>query len=800
MAYTQRGLDARQEQDQARIIRDTRTLGMRISDALRNPRALCIILICFAVTTFLFGYLSEILLVSGVICFLYGYFQKIMLPFRLPLVSEEKDYNDMAPGSNKPRMARGIYFFGNEIKTSEELWFSNEDMRTHVLIFGSTGSGKTQALQSIAYNALLQASGFIYVDGKGDNSLYASVFSMVRSMGREDDLLLINFMTGARDVIGPQESRLSNTLNPFGVGSSSMLSNLVVSLMGTSKGGAPDADMWKGRAIGFVESLMKVLVAMRDAGHILLDANSIRNYFHLPKLESIVLDKLFPRDGMESISLENFPPTVLEPITNYVYTLPGFKKESKGKQVSQVFEQHGYITMQLVRVFTSLADTYGHILRTRLPEVDLNDVVLNRRILCVLLPALEKSPEELSNLGKVVIATLKSMMAAGLGDSVEGRYKDLVERKPTNAETPYLCILDEYGYYAVEGFAVVPAQARSLGFSVVFAGQDLPAFQKASKEEAASIGANTNIKICMKLEDPVETWDFFMKTAGESYVTHVDSFQVDQGSVLGTYADAKGARLEKRSRIDLRDLKEQREGDAHFFFRSKIVRGRFFYANPTPVKRMHLNHFLMVDAPSDESVNQLKKSFDVYKTLDQSAKAGWKPLDLPENEEIDRTVQLLQTHQALPLIDRAMMALSQFETRVDSGDAIDEIPLDFFSEVAQSQTEITESEHRLNIFTGLRMTEYLKPLKVPEDPAYRGPILNRKTVRDQIEYVQRLCGKSGKISANIAMELVGDMDRGTDYPPAPLDPPVLPAQITSKLRDIVAGITIKKKEASEKTT
>ncbi len=85
-------------------------------------------------------------------------------------------------------------------------------MRTHALIFGSTGSGKTEALIGIAYNALLQASGFIYVDGKGDNSLYAKVFSMVRSMGREDDLLLINFMTGARDVVGPQERRLSNTI------------------------------------------------------------------------------------------------------------------------------------------------------------------------------------------------------------------------------------------------------------------------------------------------------------------------------------------------------------------------------------------------------------------------------------------------------------------------------------------------------------------------------------------------------------------------------------------------------------
>ena len=27
----------------------------------------------------------------------------------------------------------------------------------------------------------------------------------------------------------------------------------------------------------------------------------------------------------------------------------------------------------------------------------------------------------------------------------------------------------------------------------------------------------------MKLEDPTETWDFFMKGAGESYVSHVES-------------------------------------------------------------------------------------------------------------------------------------------------------------------------------------------------------------------------------------------------------------------------------------
>ena len=35
---------------------------------------------------------------------------------------------------------------------------------------------------SLAYNALIQGSGFIYVDGKGDNALFAKVYSMARRM------------------------------------------------------------------------------------------------------------------------------------------------------------------------------------------------------------------------------------------------------------------------------------------------------------------------------------------------------------------------------------------------------------------------------------------------------------------------------------------------------------------------------------------------------------------------------------------------------------------------------------------
>ncbi len=776
-----RGIDTRNEIDPSLLLRDTRTITQRLADFFGDPTNISIVLFSLAGLTYYFSETATGLLIAGILFFTYSYTRKQKLPFRLPQTSKAKDFNDLKPGINTPNKARGIAFFGNDRKTGEELWFANDDMRTHALIFGSTGSGKTEALVSLSFNALVQGSGFIYVDGKGDNSLYAKVFSMVRSMGREDDLLLINFMTGARDIVGPQEKRLSNTLNPFCQGSSSMLTQLVVSLMGSSQGGG-DGDMWKGRAIAFVEALMRLLVYMRDDGAVLLDANTIRNYFDLTRLESIVIDKIFPRDDQEGVNIETVPKLVTDPLRNYLNTLPGYNKEKKGKQVSQVLEQHGFITMQLVRSFSSLADTYGHIIRTNLAEVDFKDVVLNRRILVVLLPALEKSPDELSNLGKIIVSSLKGMMAAGLGDEVEGDYRDVILRKPTNAPTPYMCILDEYGYYAVQGFAVVPAQARSLGFSAIFAGQDLPAFQKASKEEAASIGANTNIKICMKLEDPTETWDFFTKTAGEAYVTKVDSFQTQDGSFTNSYMDTKSSSYEKRARVDLLDLKEQTEGEAHIFFKSKIVRARMFYANPKPVKQLKINQFLKVEPPPDDYLMKLQKQLTSFQ---QILATGELSIDKQvETEEISIIAKALHDSSIEEPIERGIAALISFHSHNEP-------------EPVEALIE-EEVEGALTIFSSLRINNNAPPILAVDKVIFSESLLPINETRNQLMMIERLAGAKDKYAGTVANELIKDFQLSTSYPPEERDV-IPPEDLTEIVSSLSSKIASEREKANQKT-
>jgi len=747
-----RGIDSKQEQSARQLARDTRPLGVRVVETISKPLVVILICVCSILATFFYPLTSDILAFISTGLVIFAMTRPTALPFRIPTVAKMKDYNDPKPGSLKPKIGEGISFFGNSRLTGEELWFSNDDLRTHVLIFGSTGSGKTEALVSIAFNSLVQASGFIYIDGKGDNSLFAKVFSMVRSMGREDDMLLINFMTGARDVIGPQKTRLSNTMNPFSRGSSSMLSQLVVSLMSSGKQGGND-DMWTNRAINFVESLMKVLVAMRDAGHILLDAASIRDYFILEKLEQIVMDKQFPIDDTHSVSIENLPKVILEPITAYLFNLPGYNRQKKGNQSSEVREQHGFITMQLTRTFGSLADTYGHIIRTNLAEVDFKDVVLNRRIMVVLLPALEKSPQELSNLGKVIVASLKAMMAAGLGEEVEGDYRDVVLRKPTNSPSPYVCIMDEYGYYAVDGFAVVPAQARSLGFAAIFAGQDLPAFQKASKEEAASIGANCNVKICMKLEDPQETWEFFNKVAGESYVTNVSGFQMDSGSLTMNYMDTRNASVDKRQRIDLLDLKDQRPGQAHIFFKSGIERVDMFYASPKPVKNMRLNQGLKIEPPSEAKLIEMDKRFKRFKQVFVNPH-----YEIPISFESDDIKMLTQSFQGaidLQPFERGIAALiTLLENEVQKQRDLS-VPY-----------EAPGVENEMSAFTRIFVDSLvLRMIGEENRELFSLPLIRRGSTLEEMKHIQRLSGQSEIEALNTASSIINDIEQATRFPP-----------------------------------
>jgi intracellular multiplication protein IcmO len=584
------GIEKKHEINRVRILRDTRPMFEQVMEILATLPAVVITYMCLAFCLVFIPPTFELVLLVGVVYFFIPLSRKPDIPLRKRKSLHEIDHNDIHPGTRKAQESRGIGFLGNRISDNAEIWADADLLKTHMFILGSTGAGKTEMLISLAYNALLWGSGFSYTDGKGDVSLFAKVFSMVRAMGREDDLLVINYMTGNADTTKKRSDKLSNTYNPLMVGNAESNIQLLVSLMDSGDG---KGDMWKGRAISFLSSYMPALIELRDLGHLMLYIGRVREYMPFWKYIELMNDPNISQRSREMMMA-------------YLADVPGYKREKGENQSSTFLEQYGYQQMQFTRILSSLADTYGHIYNTPQGEINFKDIVTNRRIMLVLLPALEKSRPELANLGKIIIAGMKGMMGSQLGNKLEGSKLELLDSRATNSPTPFIAIKDELGpYMPPEDSALMWAQARSLGFVLVGAGQDLQAFYRTSKEETLAIVSNSNIKIFGKLEDPTDSYDLIERLAAEAFVSVVDGYEQNMDG-MGGFRGNQTAKIEKVKRIELQDLQRQIEGEVHIMVKGEVIRGRVFYAAPKLAKEYRLNHFLKVLPPDPASLQKLK--------------------------------------------------------------------------------------------------------------------------------------------------------------------------------------------------
>jgi intracellular multiplication protein IcmO len=113
----------------------------------------------------------------------------------------------------------------------------------------------------------------------------------------------------------------------------------------------------------------------------------------------------------------DIPEDIVWPLKAYLGELPGYDPsvphdKQRGDEPST---QHGFAQFYFTATFTQLAVSLGHILKVENGDIDMRDILLNRGILVVNLPALETSDATLAALGKLVVAGLRGMMAQLLG-------------------------------------------------------------------------------------------------------------------------------------------------------------------------------------------------------------------------------------------------------------------------------------------------------------------------------------------------------------------------------------------------
>ena len=607
-----RGLRSDQEERKEKILRDIRPFSERLGTMLVSRDGFSIIgILMFLWLVFEPGFWPLPVLLYGCLYTIRKSSKKRdHLPMHLPATYKGVDYHNPAPGGGFKKGA-GMFFLGNDtFNNNEELWIDSTTILTHMLILGTTGAGKTETLVSLSFNYLAVGSGLIYVDPKAAPKLAAQIYTMARMLGRDDDFLLINYMSNKME----EESMLkyghtriplrqSNTQNPFAVGNANQLTQLLLALMPGDDNGSNS--IFANNAQTLISGLMFVLVERRNKGDEELSIETIRHYL----MDISEIDKLARGE------LGKYSETAMLALQAGLSTVGWDKSKKTLKEQPKNFpEQYSYARAYFGRALSLLVDNYGYIFRTSHGEVDAKDVITSRRIFVTMLPSLDKDPKECKSLGQICLASVRNASAVGLGDKVQGKFEDVLGALSTASKTPFGIIVDEYAAIETPGFEILLTQGRGLGMAVIVASQDYGGIKRASEGAAKQIISNCKVKIFMTMEDPDDTFNLIKALAGDGFVLRGTGFSVNKETSSSAYNDNLSVNAEKMQIVDFRDLQQQTEGDVTIAFKGDIIRGNTFYADP-PLKgdqSLRLNYMLKCLAPDLTAFGPLQSVMDAF--------------------------------------------------------------------------------------------------------------------------------------------------------------------------------------------
>jgi intracellular multiplication protein IcmO len=302
-------------------------------------------------------------------------------------------------------------------------------------------------------------------------------------------------------------------------------------------------------------------------------------------------------------------------------TLPYNKQKS-----DEPAKQHSFVTMHFSATFTQLAVSLGHIFKCEIGDIDMRDVVLNRRILLVNLPALENSGETTAALGRIVVAAQRNVMAQTLGADLEGDYAEIVGNNLSIAPTPYPIIFDEVRYYVVPGMDKMLAMGRALGFMFYLGFQEVAGLRAQIGDAMYSLLGNANFQILMRLQEGSETRRYVEQTAGDTNVVQSSTYRVND---MGNYREAQHAEIRRVSRVEWNDLRGLIEGEAIILFGNRRVYAKLFYADVDLDGPMRLNRPIMLKPPTDDSAREIAASIEDVR---DAVEKGWAQPDGEAND------------------------------------------------------------------------------------------------------------------------------------------------------------------------
>jgi intracellular multiplication protein IcmO len=158
------------------------------------------------------------------------------------------------------------------------------------------------------------------------------------------------------------------------------------------------------------------------------------------------------------------------------------------------------------------------------------------------------------------------------------------------------------------------SQGRGLNVSFMLGFQEVSGIWARIGERTASILGNANLTIAMRQQDSGRTREWIEKTAGQTNVTQVSSYQ---GGDDGSYREAKHAEVRSVSRVDWQDLTSLIEGEAIVLLGGRRIYARVFHAKIDETGPKRLGRTIMLREPDPTEIRaRLARADDLARLIE----------------------------------------------------------------------------------------------------------------------------------------------------------------------------------------
>jgi energy-coupling factor transporter ATP-binding protein EcfA2 len=364
------------------------------------------------------------------------------------------------------------------------------ELTRHGMLIGTTGSGKTTAIRTIADSIMGLGGGFCFIDGKSDvTDTYEVLYEIIEKCDRVEDLLVLNFLNPSQ----------SHTFNFMTYGDADFLAEIMTGFLKQAEG---DQVYWQERGKILMKAVLTQLVYRRDNpgifGEYVLTPSEVRR--HLSFDESCRLSRMKGIPCMTAAAAGEGPP---EGAARRPARLGGIPQQGPGQDVPR-----GRGGPQAIRVFRSAVGR-----PPRSPRRNVQQDLRYRRSgdrhgRCGLeQPYPHRSPSlpvvfdlDTSGVGETYPEYLQIALTTRWDKSGRELRRDTAYVRRRRASVPFTLIADEYGSYAVEGFDTILAQgARWFWRHHIRPGACVALQGVGNGREAAH--RKYDCKIVMKVED-----------------------------------------------------------------------------------------------------------------------------------------------------------------------------------------------------------------------------------------------------------------------------------------------------------